>query len=313
MDSEQVILHLTTNRKKFVETTEFSSQPGIYAFFYNGGALPYISELIPDNEIIYIGKTESSQKKRSAQTHFKSGKTGSSTVRRSFGSLLKEKMSLIPIPRNETDFIRGRLSHFKFDENSEYKLTDWMKLNLSISFFEFPKSKQEIEGLESEIIYQLTPKLNIDKNPNNQFKSTLQMLRKQCSNEAHSSQPIKPKNIEKEHIIDTFYSAPGSKGKYTNIWQNTISAISDMLNSENPNGCIELNSRDFAKVGNRKNYSFNIEYDGGSVSNNLSGSAVARDLAAVISRSNSVKAVLKNGHYKIRMDKNFALWVSKLG
>ena len=111
----------------------------------------------------------------------------------------------------------------------------------------------------------------------------------------------------------TFYSASGSQGKYTSIWKNTIPAISDLLNNENPNGCIELNSRDFAAVGNRKNYSFNIEYDRGSVSNNISGSAVARDLAAVISRSNSAMAVLKNGHFKIRMAKNFTLWISNLG
>jgi len=310
---KQVISHLITNRKKFTETTEFSSLPGIYAFFFNGFELPYISEEIPKDEIVYIGKTESSQKKRNAQTHFKSGKTGSSTVRKSFGSILKDKLSLIPVPRNDSDFSKGRLSHFKFDEDSETKLTGWMKSNLSISFFEFPKSKREIEELETEIIFQLTPKLNIDKNPNNPFRSKLQSLRKQCAKEAHSLQQIQPKIIERKNTMTSFYPAPGSQGKYTYIWQNTIPAISDLLNSENPNGSIELNSREFASVGSRKSYSFNLEFDEGSVSNNISGSAVARDLAAVISRSSSVKSVLKNGYYKFNMNKNFTLWVSKLG
>ncbi len=298
---------------EFAETTTFSPLPGIYAFFYNGIVLPYISEKIPDNEVLYIGKTESSQQKRNANTHFKSGKTGSSTVRKSFGSILKSKLSLIPVPRNDSDYLKGRLSHFKFDKESENQITEWMKSNLSISFYEYPKSKQEIDALETEIIHLLTPKLNIDKNPNNPFKSKLQSLRKECAKEAHSDQIIQPIIMEREKTMSSFTPAAGSQGKYTKIWQNTIPAISELLNSDDPNGCVDLNSRDFALVGNRKSYSFNLEFDDGSVSNNISGSAVARDLAAVISRSSSVKSFLNNGYYKFNMDKNFTLWVSKLG
>jgi len=312
MDIEQIITQLKNDRKKFSETTEFSSFPGIYAFFYNGVELPYISEKISEDEVVYIGKTESSQQKRNANTHFKSGKTGSSTVRKSFGSILKNKLSLITVPRNDSDYLKGRFSHFKFDIESENKLTEWMKSNLSISFYEYPKSKQEIEALETEIIHRLTPKLNIDKNPNNPFKSKLQLLRKECAEEAHSSQIIQPKTTERIKTMTSFTPASGSQSKYTNIWQNTIPAILNLLNSEKPNGSIELNSSDFSSVGNRKSYSFNLEFDNGSVSNNIGGSAVARDLAAVISRS-SVMTVLENGYYKFNMNKNFTLQVSKLG
>lgn len=187
MDIEIVINHLLANQKKFADHENFSSLPGIYAFFFNGGFLPNIESEILENEIIYIGKTESSQKKRNAQTHFKSGKTGSSTVRKSIGSILKEEMQLMPIPRNDTDFARGRLSHFKFDERSEIKLTDWMKSHLSVSYFEFPKPKQEIEDLETSLIHHLVPILNIDKNPENTFKDKLKTLRKNCAREAHES------------------------------------------------------------------------------------------------------------------------------
>ena len=184
---------------------------------------------------------------------------------------------------------------------------------MSISFYEYPKSKQEIEALETEIIHRLIPKLNIDKNPNNPFKAKLQSLRKQCAIEAHSSQIIQPKIMKRKTTMVSFSPASSSQGKYTDIWQNTIPEILDLLNSEKPNGTIELNSRDFALVGNRKSYSFNLEFDNGSVSNNIGGSAVARDLAAAISISSSVTSVLKNGYFKFRMDKNFTLWVSKLG
>ena len=72
-----------------------------------------------------------------------------------------------------------------------------------------------------------------------------------------------------------------------------------------------LNFEDFALVGNRKSYSFNLEFDDGIVSNNISGSAVARDLAGVLTKSSFIKPVLNNGYFKFQMDKNFNLWISK--
>ena len=85
------------------------------------------------------------------------------------------------------------------------------------------------------------------------------------------------------------------------------------MGSSESSGSITLNSKDFALVGNRKSYSFNLEFDDGVVSNNISGSAVARDLAEVLSTSSSVKSILKTGYFKFRMDNNFTLWISKLG
>ena len=113
--------------------------------------------------------------------------------------------------------------------------------------------------------------------------------------------------------MTNYYPAPGSQGKYSNIWRNTLPAISEILDSSESLGSIALNSKDFELAGNRKNYSFNLEFDDGVVSNNISGSAVARDLAAVLSTSSSVKSILKTGYFKFQMDKNFTLGISKLG
>ena len=55
----------------------------------------------------------------------------------------------------------------------------------------------------------------------------------------------------------------------------------------------------------------NLEFDDGIVSNNISGSAVARDLAGVLARSSIIKSVLNNGYFKFKMDQNFNLWISK--
>ena len=111
--------------------------------------------------------------------------------------------------------------------------------------------------------------------------------------------------------MTNYYPAPGSQGKYSNIWRNTLPAISEILDSSESLGSIALNSKDFELAGNRKSYSFNLEFDNGIVSNNISGSAVARDLAAELTSSSFIKSVLNNGYFKIRMDKNFTLWISK--
>ena len=113
--------------------------------------------------------------------------------------------------------------------------------------------------------------------------------------------------------MTSYYPAPGSQGKYLFIWQNALPAISEILGGSDFSKSITLNSKDFALVGNRKSYSFNLEFDNGVVSNNISGSAVARDLAAELSNSSSVKSILKTGYFKFRMDNNFTLWISKLG
>lgn len=119
--------------------------------------------------------------------------------------------------------------------------------------------------------------------------------------------------IERSNKMTSYYSPAGSQGKYSNIWRNQLLTISEILGSSESTGSITLTANDFALVGNRKSYSFNLEFDDGIVSNNISGSAVARDLAEVLSSSSSVKSILKTGYFKFQMDKNFTLLISKLG
>ena len=137
--------------------------------------------------------------------------------------------------------------------------------------------------------------------------------KKKCLVEYVRRNPIIKNKIERSHKMTTYYPAAGSQGKYSNIWRNQLLTISEILGSSESSGSIALNAKDFALVGNRKSYSFNLEFDDGIVSNNISGSAVARDLAAVLSTSSSVKSILKTGYFKFQMDKNFTLSISKLG
>jgi len=137
--------------------------------------------------------------------------------------------------------------------------------------------------------------------------------KKKCLVEYVRRNPKIKQKLERTTKIPTNYPTAGSQGKYSNIWRNALPTISEILGSSESSGSIALNFEDFALVGNRKSYSFNLEFDDGVVSNNISGSAVARDLAAELSNSSSVKSILKTGYFKFRMDNNFTLWVSRIG
>jgi hypothetical protein len=137
--------------------------------------------------------------------------------------------------------------------------------------------------------------------------------KKKCLVEYVRKNPKVKDKVKHTDKIATNYPLSGSKGKYSNIWRNELTTISEILSSSASSGSITLNFEDFALVGNRQSYSFNLEFDDGVVSNNISGSAVARDLAAELSNSSSIKFILKTGYFKFQMDNNFTLWVSLIG
>lgn len=202
MTTKEIIELLKEKETDFLKTNSFSKFPGIYAFFYIGNDFPLLGDSVSKHQIIYIGKTESSQEKRDAKTHFTTGKTGSSTVRKSIGSILCGKENLKPIPRNDSDYKKNRFSHFKFDNPSEKIITNWMKNYFALSFYEYPKSKKLIDKLETEIIKQLIPILNIDhKNPDNPYKDQIKRLRKNCATIAINNSGFENKKPEKKETI----------------------------------------------------------------------------------------------------------------
>lgn len=312
-DAHKIIEALKAKEKPYLQTKTFSQSPGIYAFFFIGDNFPVFDDAVSTNEIIYIGKTESSQEKRDAKTHFTSGKTESSTFRRSIGALLCESENLKPIPRNNNDYQKRRLSHFKFDERSEMIITDWMKNNLALSFYEYPRGKQDIEQLETEIIQILSPKLNISKNHGNPFKDKLQRLRKKCAQMAFESITTNKTEDNKPCYKPTKSNTIKRSGLYIDIWTKHRQAIKKQLQKSEYRQSLQLEPEDFESVGNRNSYAFNLEFSNGIVSNNIGGSAVARDLAKVLENSSEIMDVLKGGYFKINMDRQFCLWINKIG
>jgi len=312
-----IIIKLKNDSCPYNQIRKFSDKPGIYAFFFTGKDFPIADYNPQKDEIVYLGKTESSQASRDEKTHFASGKTGSSTIRRSLGALLKNELSLIPIPRNGKDFDAGRKSFFKFDEPSEEKLTTWMKDNLGLSFYEYDQPPSEIDVLETKLITEMKPLLNIDsKNPDNPYAQFIRAARKACANEANLAMETKDTfHIPNNNQIITFNTKPMSSSqnvhKYEDIFKNALSHIEKAIDeSVTQKQSIQLSIADFKKVGNRQSYSCNLEFSDGIVSNDIGGSAVARDLARVLDQNTRIIQKLKGKRMKFNLDKGFTLWIT---
>jgi len=71
----------------------------------------------------------------------------------------------------------------------------------------------------------------------------------------------------------------------------------------------KLNITDFEAAGSKgkSGYTFNINIENGKVTNNISGSAVARDLYELLKADEAVKAILKDKNVKISVGKSFVL------
>lgn len=185
----KVVNQLKNNLHPYKEIQYFSTKPGIYAIGFNGWEflLSSAKGKVKNGEIIYIGKTQSSQEARDKKTHFKNGGTKSSTLRRSIGAILREELELVPLPRSFTETTEKRFINYRFDENGEELLTDWMISNLSLSFYEFNGGVGELKDLEKAIIDHLKPILNLKNNTGNPWKSEIESLRKKCSEMARNA------------------------------------------------------------------------------------------------------------------------------
>lgn len=241
--------------------------------------------------------------------HFKTGRTGSSTVRKSVGALLSQTEQITPVIRSASDFIKGRKSHYKYIEVSEEKITDWMFKNLAVAFYEYPRGKEAICILETNLIQFLKPVLNIGaKDTDKSFKILIRKLRKHLGliarvnylreNDTLGVRLTNEITTSKKEL--TFYS--NLANKYVQIWEQHSDEIQKALENGIIQNTIQLDRSLFEKVGNRKSYSFRLQYINGKVSNNIGGSAVARDLDKYLSKN-----YICPENKTFRLDKDFKL------
>jgi hypothetical protein len=98
--------------------------------------------------------------------------------------------------------------------------------------------------------------------------------------------------------------------KYLTTWKRYIPVIRlHLKRSLNEDQQFKLNITDFESAGDRgkSGYTFNIVLENGKVMNNISGSAVARDLFEAMKEDEAIKAMMQNKSIKISVGKSFML------
>lgn len=107
---------------------------------------------------LYVGKAERSLVSRDLRTHFETGMTGTSTLRRSFAALLREPLELHGIPRSRTN--PGYFANFALDDDGEGRLTHWMRTNLTLAVWAKPDDVV-LRPVEVGVLRQWSPPLNL--------------------------------------------------------------------------------------------------------------------------------------------------------
>lgn len=165
---------------------DIPSKPGLYAIYGDAeawsalGLGPMIADLP-----LYVGKAEDSLASRDLQTHFGNGRTGSSTVRRSFAALLRTTLGLSGMPRNPNK--PGHFSNYGLSPADDAKLTDWMRSRLAIAVWASDGVRPLVD-IEAEVLRRLNPPLNI-LGVDHKWKARLQAQRGVMADQARAWVP----------------------------------------------------------------------------------------------------------------------------
>jgi hypothetical protein len=180
-----IIKSLRSTKRKIKDHIAYPSQPGIYGFFLSANSK--LDKFGNPGQLIYVGIAKTSLKQRDLNQHFKSGKSGSSTLRRSIGAVLKVKFKFKSIPRGGTNDSK-RFENYKFSIICEDKLSKWMDDNLEVGYWTAGPTidYKKLRNLEMEVIKQLLPTLDLDKRTSylNPLAGELISLRNICRDEA---------------------------------------------------------------------------------------------------------------------------------
>src|ERR1700743_2330612 len=98
--------------------------------------------------------------------------------------------------------------------------------------------------------------------------------------------------------------------KYLQTWKKYLPVIRlHLKRSLVEKQSFKLNITDFESAGDRgkSGYTFNLTMENGKVTNNISGSAVARDLYEALKADETIKAMLQDKNIKISVGKSFIL------
>lgn len=134
--------------------------PGNYIFVLRENAklpdigVPVTYTKFRGYDVIYVGLSNNSLRARDVKKHF-NGNAGGSTLRKSLGRLFGYDL----VPRDSKYLINGKT---KFSPADEDRLSAWIKANLLL--FYYPNG--DYDNVETRLIKELNPPLNLDKNRN---------------------------------------------------------------------------------------------------------------------------------------------------
>lgn len=141
------------------------NRPGLYAVH----ALPTTWRALELEERdpsmpLYVGRARDSLVTRDLKTHFATGYTGRSTVRRSFAVLLRDQLGIRSLPRrSKKPFTTRNFTNYDLDADSEQALTEWMHDHLTFSVWSLPEGwkPDDLIPLEKSILRAWGPPVNL--------------------------------------------------------------------------------------------------------------------------------------------------------
>ncbi|HEU0207312.1 MAG TPA: hypothetical protein VFQ74_11555 [Pseudolysinimonas sp.] len=148
-----------------------ASMPGLYAIHATAVTWEELGLPIRLGVPLYVGKSEGSLVTRELEGHFasnpeKPARTGNSTVRRSFASLLRMPLQLSGRPRGharKSAFSKADFTNYELDVDGDQRLTAWMHRQLRLSVWVMPVDLilAELGRIEVALIQRWTPPINI--------------------------------------------------------------------------------------------------------------------------------------------------------
>lgn len=135
--------------------------PGLYALYGAPAVWTQLGLLAPgDTRPLYVGEAEASLIDRDLRTHFATGRTGQSSPRRSFATLLADDLQLVPVPRRPANPEPAKWTHYALEADGDERLTRWMHGRLWIAVWA-PDGVAFLHDAERDVMRHWQPPLNL--------------------------------------------------------------------------------------------------------------------------------------------------------
>lgn len=143
----------------FADGVVVPAAPGLYAVHANASTWSTLGlDEPPDDRPLYVGKAERSLAGRDLGTHFATGKTGHSTLRRSLAGLLAADLDLRAQPRSTTS--PGHFANYGIENGGDQRLTGWMLAHLRLATWAAPP-ETDLAVVEKAVLGRWQPPLNL--------------------------------------------------------------------------------------------------------------------------------------------------------